>query len=116
MKRFCTIIVCVAILLCSGVFAEDEDYIIAQPGDSGADVEIVLRKCAEFGFIQNIPEGIDEYLPEYEENVIQMEKALGFVEDGVIHLSEILELETAIGVGSNGPNVQEMLEWLFELG
>lgn len=116
MKRFFIVMMCISFLCFSGVFAEDEDYIIAQPGDSGADVELILRKCADLGYLRDLPEGADEYLAEYEKNIMQMEKALGFTEDGVFHLSEFLEIETSFGVGSEGEPVREILEKLFELG
>ncbi len=96
--------------------ASEEDYIVAQPGDSGADVEIVLQKCAELGFIQDLPKGADEYLEEYGERIMKLERTLGFTEDGIIHLSELEELETAIGAGSSGSQVKDFLELLFDLG
>jgi hypothetical protein len=116
MKKIAILLmVCLLVFGAAGT-AEETDYIFAQPGDSGGDVEILLLKCAELGFIKELPEGTDEYPEEYRETIQNMEKALGLTEDGVIWLSEFEELETAVGVGTESPQVKDMLERLFELG
>ena len=109
------LIVCIAVGQLT-ICPAEENYVIAQPGDQGGDVELVLSKCAELGFIKNLPDGTDLYSEEYETEIRAMEKALGFQEDGIIHLDEFEELEKAIGKGSENSTVQEMLERLYDLG
>lgn len=116
MKRATTVLFILFIFIGIVAFSEEDDFIIAQPGDSGADAEIVLQKAAELGFLKDLPKGEDEYRDEYAESIIKMEQALGFTEDGIIRLSEFEELETAIAPGSKGDEVKEILEDLFELG
>lgn len=116
MKRLFTVslfIVLLVFLCCA--FGED-DYVIAQLGDSGADVEIVLSKCHELGFLDNLPQNADEYLEMYIPAITRMENALGLTEDGIIWLSEFEELEPAIGPGSSGEAVSEVLERLYQHG
>lgn len=116
MKRLLVLLVFLSILIRACASCEEEDYIIAQPGDSGVDVEIVLGKGKELGFIQELADGTDEYAEEYVPGIMQMEQALGLTEDGIIHLSEFTEIETAIAKGSKSETVKEMLERLFESG
>ena len=116
MKRTISFLLLLCMIPCFVLSEETDDYVCAQLGDSGVDVEIVLHKCAEMGFIKDLPEGADEYLEEYSASILAMEKALGFTEDGIIHLSEFEELELAVCVGSDDQQVKQMLEWLYELG
>ena len=104
------------ILSCCGMSLAEEDWIFAQPGDSGADVELALAKCVEMGYLQSLPAGADTYLADYVPAVTEMEQALGLEADGILHLSEYEEIEHAVFEGAEGPRVREMLEWLYELG
>lgn len=100
----------------AGVCLAEDDYVFAQPGDSGADVELALSRCAELGFLKNLPAAADVYLADYEPGIMEMEKALGLTADGILHLKEYEEIEFAIFQGAKGNAVKEMLEWLYELG
>lgn len=115
--RVASLLIFALLLLgCSAV--GEENYVIAQKGDTGVDVEIVLSKCKELGFMQDqtLPKGENRYTEQYEPCVIQMEQALGLTADGIIRLNELYEIEDTIAVGSKGDRVKTVLEKLYELG
>lgn len=114
-SRVIAFIILVQLLLSSTALGENS-IVIAQPGDSGVDVEIVLAKCKELGFIENLPSGADEYTERYLPDITRMEQALCLKADGIIDLDEFLEIETAIAVGSRGEIPRQMLERLYDLG
>lgn len=114
-SRVSSFLVLILLLLFFPALAE-ENYVIAQPGDSGVDVQIVLAKCSELGFLKNLPANERNYIEKYSSGIKAMEKAMGFTADGIIRLDEFEEIETAIGPGSQGDTVKEVLEWLFDLG
>ncbi len=119
MKKRILLLAACLMLICTQVFCEgaveEEDYVIAQVGDSGYDVRIMLAACADLGYLENLPQDADIYLEEYAEGVKAMESALGFTADGVMHLREFLEIETLVCPGRQSAQVQKMLECLHDL-
>ncbi len=119
MKQKILLLAACLVLICTQAFCEGtpeyEDYIIAQAGDSGCDVQTVLAACADLGYLEALPEGADTYLEEYTEGVRAMETALGFTADGVVYLSEFLEIEDLVCPGRQSDQVRLMLECLHDL-
>ena len=115
MKRWIALLLVLCLYPFFGL-CEEEDYVFAQPGDSGADVRLMLEKARDLGFLKDLPDETEEYLPEYETGIREMEKALDLTEDGIIRLSEFTEIETAVTKGNRGSLVQDLLERLFDLG
>lgn len=105
-----------ALMLPACAMALDEpDVILAQPGDSGYDVRIVLEKCATLGTIKNLPDGEEKYEESYRDGVIELETRLGFTADGIVHLSEFLEIEGMLCEGSKSNTVKQIIEQLRNL-
>lgn len=117
MKRLFFFSIVLTLILTNIVSASAyEEYIVAQPGDQGIDAELVLQKCAEIGFIKELPENEDTYLDDYIPDIMNMEEKLGLTVDGIISLEEFEEIETAFALNSKGDAVRESLERLYDLG
>ena len=95
---------------------DEPDVILAQPNDSGYDVEAVLDLCAGLGYLKNAPANLETYLPEYKDSVTAMEEALGLTPDGIIYLSEYLEFEGLMYEGITDQKVKKLQEKLHDLG
>ena len=107
----------VCCLIPAAVLGEEaEDYICAQPGDSGGDVRLVLETAHALGFLPELAKDEDTYREEYIPAVQQLESALSLEADGVIRLSEIEEIDGLIYPGMKGEAVGKILNKLANLG
>lgn len=117
-KTILTLILVLAALtvLPLSAIAAEYDPTLAQPGDEGCDVEVVLKACRLLGTLPNLPDGEQVYRDEYINGVKALEKKLKLEADGVIHLSEFQWLEQPLTELSKGSDVKKLLEQLFDLG
>ena len=118
MKRCLTLIFCLVMLFPAvrAAALDEPDLILMEPGDSGYDTATMLKKCAGLGYLKNMPEGEDVYQEAYRDAVMAMEAALGLTADGVIWLSEFVELEDLLYEGCEGSKVRSVLAKLYDLG
>lgn len=116
MKRKFLLGLIIGLFFCLNSGFGEDDYIVAQLGDVGGDVEIVLAKCHELGFMKELAEGKNIMEEADIPSIMKMEESLGLTADGIIRLSEFMEFESSLHVGSSGEEVQDLLERLFDLG
>ena len=114
MKRWIGWALAICLLPCMAL--GEEDYVCAQPGDSGGDVRLVLETAYRLGFLPELAKDEDTYREEYIPAVQQLESALSLEADGVIRLSEIEEMDGLIYPGMSGEAVGKILNKLANLG
>ena len=116
MKKLILLLLVLSLLPCCVPGKSEDDYVCAQPGDSGGDVRVVLEAAFNLGLLKELPEDEEEYREEYIPAVRDLEKTLSLEPDGIVHLSEIECMEGLIYPGSEGKDVKNLLEILANLG
>lgn len=120
MKRMliCLLLLCLLLPAARAETAPDpgEDPVCVAPGDTGFDTAIVLQVAEKMGFIKFKEKIENTYREEYVAGVQKMEKAMGLTDDGIIHVSEIEDIDGVLYQGASGSDVEKMLEHLADLG